>query len=184
MLQDAMLFSLEGGIAVGEVPLKAQPQNEHWIDTCFGPEMVKEMADAPISCAGTMVSYCSARIACAALHAAFVRLLGHTTVCVRWCDMCRCAAPPAMLRDTAESAGRRQGHVSHTGVPQTPPACGPPAGITIGSVAAVHGYVTQLLATAYQDASSKCRSGSSRGRHALQNNSTRRPCLCGRYPIA
>jgi hypothetical protein len=75
-----------------------------------------------------------------------------------------------MLRDTAESAGRRQGHVSHTGVPQTPPACGPPAGITIGSVAAVHGYVTQLLATAYQDASSKCRSGSSRGRHALQNN--------------
>lgn len=54
-LQDAMLFSLEGGLAVGEVPLKAQPQNEHWVDTCFGPEVMAELADAPISCAGRRV---------------------------------------------------------------------------------------------------------------------------------
>lgn len=47
-----MLFSLEGGLAVGEVPLKAQPQNAHWVDTCFGPDMVKKLEDAPISCAG------------------------------------------------------------------------------------------------------------------------------------
>jgi hypothetical protein len=33
----------------------------------------------------------------------------------------------------------------------------PDAGITIGSVAAVHGYVTQLLASAYKEASPKCR---------------------------
>ena len=47
-----MLFSLEGGLAVGDVPLRAQPQNEHWVDTCFGPEVVRAMADKPISCAG------------------------------------------------------------------------------------------------------------------------------------
>lgn len=79
--EDSMLFSLEGGLAVGEVPMKAQPQNEHWIDTCFGEEMVKEMADAPISCAG----------------------------------------------------------------------------ITIGSVAAVHAYCAQLLEIAYKEAKPKCR---------------------------
>lgn len=50
--QDAMLFSLEGGLAVGEVPIKAQPQNAHWIDTCFGEEMTRQLEDAPISCAG------------------------------------------------------------------------------------------------------------------------------------
>lgn len=47
-----MLFSLEGGLAVGEVPMRAQPQNEHWIDVCFGQDTVAALAEAPISCAG------------------------------------------------------------------------------------------------------------------------------------
>ena len=50
--QDALLFSLEGGLAVGDVPLKAQPQNAHWMDTCFGEDVTAELQDAPISCAG------------------------------------------------------------------------------------------------------------------------------------
>lgn len=55
LLQDGMLFSLEGGLAVGDVPLKAQPQNEHWVDTCFGKEVMKALADKPISCAGRLL---------------------------------------------------------------------------------------------------------------------------------
>jgi len=59
-----MLFSLEGGLAVGEVPIKAQPQNAHWIDTCFGEEMTKELGDAPISCAGVWWGVHLAGLAC------------------------------------------------------------------------------------------------------------------------
>ncbi|KAL4441478.1 hypothetical protein ABPG77_001982 [Micractinium sp. CCAP 211/92] len=67
--EDAMLFSLEGGLAVGEVPIKAQPQNAHWIDTCFGEEMTRQLEDAPISCAGITIG------SVAAVHAYCDQLL-------------------------------------------------------------------------------------------------------------
>ncbi|KAL4444237.1 hypothetical protein ABPG75_011974 [Micractinium tetrahymenae] len=67
--EDAMLFSLEGGLAVGDVPIRAQPQNAHWIDTCFGEEMTRELEDAPISCAGITIG------SVAAVHAYCDQLL-------------------------------------------------------------------------------------------------------------
>lgn len=88
--EDSMLFSLEGGLAVGEVPIRAQPQNAHWVDTCFGEEVLRKVGDGAISCAG----------------------------------------------------------------------------ITIGSVSAVHAYIVQLLQTVYGEASPKCRKyGSDQATH-------------------
>ncbi|KAI7835344.1 hypothetical protein COHA_010753 [Chlorella ohadii] len=53
--EDALLFTLEGGLAVGDVPLKALPQSQQLVEACFGTAAAKAMAGSPVSCAGLAI---------------------------------------------------------------------------------------------------------------------------------
>lgn len=184
-----MLFSLEGGLAVGDVPIKAQPQNAHWMDTCFGEETTAQLEDAPISCAGALSAPCAPRAqgSSATLQWRRLRLTGRAAgraVCAGrgapgfpglliprqpWAvapRACACGQmpqrwlPALSLVCTACNPSLRAGsglspHTCSAFGSGRPPAA---AGITIGSVAAVHAYCDQLLEIAYKgEAKPKCR---------------------------
>lgn len=52
-----MLFSLEGGLGLGNVSIDSRPVGDHphnkvWVEACFGEKIVQEIGKDPISCAG------------------------------------------------------------------------------------------------------------------------------------
>ncbi|PRW50915.1 hypothetical protein C2E21_5562 [Chlorella sorokiniana] len=53
--EDALLFTLEGGKAVGDVPLEALPQTQQVVEACFGAAAAEGMADVAVSCAGLTI---------------------------------------------------------------------------------------------------------------------------------
>lgn len=60
LAQDAVLFTLEGGRAIGDLRIGQQAQNIKWTSKCFPPEVYGELEGKPISCAGVTLGSASA----------------------------------------------------------------------------------------------------------------------------
>ena len=49
---NAVLFSLEGGLRLGDVPIRLEPYTRRWVAECFGDDALQAVLNGTVACSG------------------------------------------------------------------------------------------------------------------------------------